>query len=262
MNKRIADLLPYHYRDQYPRFITFLEKYYEWMFRKSGLSDSEIGNLRSDTSWLSNDIDKFIAAGDIRYVDQSIQGVIDQSIVNLANTISPGEQSMMLSADFFMDRPFEPYQTSDGSGIVDANDASVELSSVENAILDGWFTSMGFDRIKRNKINSINNIDQVLLLSLLKHIYSIKGTEKSIQIFFSLYFNETVTIHQPKSDIAVIDESWVLDGYSVIRDDQKYQEYSYVIKVVNEPETYVDVIDSVFIRNVHPAGFRFELEKV
>lgn len=263
INKRIADLVPAHYRDYAPRFITFLEKYYEWLYRASGLTEGEVEDLRNDTSWLEKDIDRFIATGKLKYFDKdALPAVVDDAIIDLANTTSPGNNSNQLPDNFTMENDFNGYATSDGSEITDANDITVELSTVENQILDSWFNSMGFDRIKRSRLKALNNIDQVLMLSLLKHIYAIKGTEASIKLFFSLFFDEQVTIYRPKADIAVIDENWVLDNIQVIRDDELYQEYSYVILVNGEIEDYQAIFDSIYLKVIHPSGFRVELQKV
>jgi hypothetical protein len=95
----------------------------------------------------------------------------------------------------------------------------------------------------------------------MKHIYSIKGTEASMKIFFRLYFDEEVTIHQPKSMIAVVDDNWVLDGIQVLRDDELYQEFSYVIIVSKDLEFYRDIFKLIYMKMVHPSGFRVALIK-
>jgi len=263
IDKRIADLVPAHYREYAPRFIIFLEKYYEWLYRASGLSDGEVEELRNDTSWLEKDIDRFIATGKLRYLDQgALPSIIEGAIIDLNNTAQAGNQSDNIPGNFTMEKDFNGYATSGGEEIIDANDSSVELSTVENQILDSWFNSMGFDRIKRGRLRALNNIDQVLMLSLLKHIYAIKGTEASIKLFFNLFFDEQVTIYQPKEDIAVIDDNWILDDHQVIRDDQRYQEYSYVILVNEDISQYKDVFDGIFLKIIHPSGFRVELQQI
>lgn len=260
-NTRIKDMLPAHYRDYYPRFITFLEKYYEWLYRSSGMSDSEVNDLRNDTSWLENDIDKFISTGSIRYLNPSDPAVVESNIVKLNNVANPGDISGRLSENTTLDESFDGYLTAEGTPFTDANSVTVELRTVENKILDSWFNSMGLDTDKRELMGSLKDLDQVLLLSLLKHIYAIKGTEKSIKLFFSLVFGEDVTVYYPKGDVAVIDDNFILDDVKVIRDDELYQEYSYVIEVANDPSNYLRIFEAVYIPTIHPSGFRVELRK-
>lgn len=260
-NKRIKDLLPAHYREYAPRFITFLEKYYDWLHRSSGMSDGEVNDLRNDTSWLEKDIDKFISTGQLRYLDPNNPEILEANLVELNNTENPGMQSEKLSDKFLLDEDLGGYLTSEGDEFADSEDLTVELQTVENKILDSWFSSMGIDRIKRKRIDALNNLDQVLMLSLLKHIYAIKGTEASIKLFFNMFFNEEVVIYQPKLDVAIIDERMVLDGNEVLRDDETFQEYSYVIVVSKDLLTYKDVFNSIYMKTIHPSGFRVAITK-
>lgn len=263
IDKRIKELLPAHYRQYAPRFITFLEKYYEWLYRTSGLTDSEVEDLRNDTSWLEKDIDRFIATGKLRYMDSaSDPNVLDTAIIDINATESAGTQSKLLPNNYVLEDQFDGYQTADGFVFADSTDTEFELSTVEDNILDGWFNSMGFDRVKRSRLKALNQVDQVLMLSLLKHIYAFKGTEASIKLFFDLFFDEQVTVFYPKPLIAVIDDHMVVDGADVIRDDELYQEYSYVINVENEPDFYQDIFDTIYLTTIHPSGFRVELKQV
>jgi hypothetical protein len=263
VDKRISDLLPAHYRQYAPRFITFLEKYYEWLYRTSGMSDSEIADLRNDTSWLEKDIDRFIASGKLRYFDSSTDpNVLDAALIDIASTDNSGTQAKMLPDAFVMEDIFDGYRTADGLDFADKDESNIELSTVEDNILDGWFNSMGFDRVKRSRIKALELVDQVLMLSLLKHIYAIKGTEASMKLFFDLFFDEEVEIFQPKPLINVIDDNMIVDGLTLIRDDELYQEYSYMIYVANEPDYYKDVFDTIYLKLIHPSGFRVELKQV
>lgn len=263
VDTRIKDLLPKHYQQYYPRFITFLTKYYEWLYRTSGLTEQEVADLRNDTSWLEKDIDRFIATGQLRYMDQATDPtVLDTAIIDINATESTGIQAKMLPDNFNLEDNFNGFLTADDMQFNDSNDNDMEMSTVEDNILDGWFNSMGFDRIKRSKILTPNTLDQVLFLSLLKHIYAIKGTEQSIKLFFDLYFNEQVTLFYPKPYIGVIDDNMIVDGVQLIRDDEEYQEYSYVINVSQSPSYYEQIFDTIYKKLIHPAGFRVALKQV
>jgi hypothetical protein len=221
-----------------------------------------VADLRNDTSWLEKDIDRFIATGLLRYMDvETDANALDSAIIDINATESTGTQAKMLPGNFVMEDVFDGYQTADGLEFSDADEADVELSNVEENILDGWFNSMGFDRVQRSRIKALNSVDQVLMLSLLKHIYAIKGTETSIKLFFDLFFDEQVTVFYPKALLAVIDDNMVIDGTQVIRDDELYQEFSYVVYVDNDISTYKDIFDTIYVRMIHPAGFRVELKQ-
>lgn len=259
---RLQDLLPKHYQQYYPRFITFLQKYYDWLYRTSGLSDGEVTDLRNDTTWLVNDLDKFISTGKLRYMDQATDpNVLDTAIIDINATDSAGVQAKMLPDNYNLEDDFNGFLTADDMVFNDVNNSDVETTVVEDAILDGWFNSMGFTKIERARISALNTVDSVLMLSLLKHIYAIKGTEISIKLFFDLYFDEQVTLFYPKPLIGVIDDNMIVDGIQVIRDDELYQEYSYVINVANDPSTYEDIFDTIYKKLIHPSGFRVALKQ-
>lgn len=263
-NRRIRDLLPPHYSEYYPRFIKFLEKYYEWFYRVSGLSDKEVADLRKDTSWLQHDIDRFINTGQLRYlspINTVNNDPLTNNIVILNNTGNAGGDSSHLQDRFTLDEDLAGYITNKGELFTDAGATPVELSSDEDRILDSWFNSMGLDRIKRSRLTALNSIDQVLLLSLLKHIYGIKGTEASIKLFFNLFFDEDVSVYQPKKDIASLDDNWVLEYNQLARDDNMYQEYSYVILVSQDLTVYQEIFNSIYIKTIHPSGFKVTLVK-
>lgn len=260
---RIKDMVPKHYQQYYPRFITFLTKYYEWLYRTSGLSEQEVYDLQKDTTWLTTSIDKFIVTGQLRYMDQATDpSVLDTAIIDINATESVGIQAVKLQDNFNLEDGFNTFLTADNMQFNDVNNNDLEMSTVENTILDGWFNSMGFDRIKRSKILTPNALDQVLFLSLLKHIYAIKGTEQSIKLFFDLYFDEQVTVFYPKPLVGVIDDNMIVDGVQLIRDDVEYQEYSYVINVAQDPSYYADIFETIYKKLIHPAGFRVVLKRV
>lgn len=252
--------LPTEYGSAYPRFILFMEKYYEWLYRGSGLSDKEIEILKSDTSWLQADIDKFISSGDVKYVDTTQIDELEQIILELSNVKNPGYQAKHLQDNYMLEDDAGDFNTSDGSTFVTADDASFEIPVIDQMSVDNWFSAFGIPEFS-TKSNIIAGVDKSLLVSLMKHIYAIKGTEMAMKLFFNLCFGENITIYQPKQNIAVIDGNWVLDDIFVIRDDELYQEYSYVIVVKNDISEYQEAFDAIYRLLIHPAGFRVVMVK-
>jgi hypothetical protein len=262
IEQRVQELVPAHFREYAPRFIAFLTKYYEWLNRSSGLSQAEIDDLMNDTSWLTADLDQFIETGKMKYVDPVANPNVLQDSVNvLKHTVAPGNVAVNMLDAFLMEGDFNGNSDETG-GVPGTADPTVELPTIENAVLDGWFDSMGFDRIKRSKLETLNNIDQVLMISLLKHVYAIKGTEASIKLFFLLMFGEEPFVGYPKQSLAVLDEQFVLDDVvSVLRDDDLYQEYSYVITLVQNLDYYKEAFETIYKKILHPAGFKVALAR-
>lgn len=263
VDKRISGLVPQHYKEYAPRFIAFLEKYYEWLHRDSGLTDEEIDILKNDSSWLNPNIDAFISTGSPSNIDKNAEvNNLRLAILELSNIIPPGRASADLMRDYLLEQESLLIQASNGHEFIDSEFTPLEAFDDNKHFINGWFKLTGFDRPDRDRINTLNSIDQVLMLSLLKHIYAIKGTDMSIKLFFNMFFGEQVDVYHPKFDIAVLDDNFIPDSNSVMRDDQIYQEYSYIILVNNEVSSYMELFDAIYRKLVHPSGFRVELKKV
>jgi hypothetical protein len=247
---RIEDQLPYHYRAEYPMFITFLQKYYEWMYRRN-LSQAEVDALRADTSWMTTDIEKYIATGQTKYIGTSV----DTAIAELNDVPSPGYAADILSNSIALNITSDGFMDIGDEEFIDNNNTQLDALGIDRDIIRRKFLSMGYDIVEVGKY-SLTPIDQVLMLSLLKHLYAIKGTEQSVKIFFTLFFGVDVSVFYPKINIAVIDDHFVLDGTDVIRDDYYFNEFSYVIKVSDTiTSRYLDIFNNIYLKQVHPAGF-------
>ena len=252
--RRIEDQLPYHYREEYPLFITFLKKYYEWMYRKN-LSGDEISLLRTDTSWISTDINKYIETGQSRYIGISVDAAINE----LNNVPSPGTASDLITNNISLNITSDGFVDINNNEVIDSNNLQLGVLGINRDIINRRFATMGYPVIEIGKF-SLAPIDQVLMISLLKHLSAIKGTEQSIKLFFNLFFNEDVQIYHPKSDIAVIDDNFILDGTDVMRDDKYFDEYTYVIVVQSPLDKYTDIFNNIYKKIIHPSGFNVVLE--
>ena len=246
---RIEDQLPYNYREDYPNFIVLLKKYYDWMYG-SNLGADEILALRNDTSWISTDIQKYIQTQQSRYIGTSV----DDAIIELNSVPSPGNACDLLSNNISLTLSPDNFIDKYGIQFLDSSNNQLATPGINKDILKRKFENMGYFPVDTNQLLLLP-VDQVLMISLLKHIYSIKGTLQSIKLFFNLFFDENIEVYYPKLDIAVIDDNFVLDGTDVLRDDNYYDEYSYVIKTKNVPEYYKELFESIYLKLVHPSGF-------
>lgn len=253
---RIEDQLPYNYRENYPNFIIFLQRYYDWMYGNN-LSGDEIISLQNDTSWISADVQKYIETQQSRYIGTSV----DQAIIELNNVPRPGNASDLLVDNISLNVTSDVVIDNNNENFVDSNNNSLKTTDINKDILKRKFENMGYFPVENNQF-ALLPIDQVLMISLLKHIYAIKGTLQSIKLFFNLFFNENIDIYYPKLNIAVIDDHFVLDGTDVLRDDRYYDEYSYVIKTQNIPSYYSEIFNSIYLKLVHPSGFNVFIQQV
>jgi len=253
----IESQVPSYYLDDYPKFVAFMKAYYDWLYRIGGFTADEYSYLIKEQLWLQTDIEKYVLQGGLQYAGTSTQ---DEVLVEMSNALQGEAYIDRLIPQFFLERTFDLFQDSEEEIFLTAEGSSFESPYIDHDIVNMWFYKLGFPTIAHHNLHG--TYDQFSLIRALKYIYAIKGTAKSIQLFFNIFFNETVTVSYTKSDIAIIDGNWIPDEFGVIRDDHYYNEYSYVVTVNNDPDTYTTVINNVYNHLIHPAGFNMFLEQV
>lgn len=281
---RIAGQLPAHFREQYPQFIEFMKGYYRWLHRSDNVTPEELVSLQEDTSWETVDVDGFIRTG-----EQALAG--QNPLLDKTQERPPGTEMDLLADDYTMERRFEVFETADGDDFEDGDGRSLESTRLNEKHIDEWFTSFDFVKTTDNLIenygrlldarsspyltNDYKNIvlarigsgqryrtlDNIRLLKVLKQIYAIRGTEKAAQMFFSIFFGEPVDTFNPKDIIMIADESMVLDGANSLRDDEFYNEFSYVILTNRDPAVYDYYFRTIFLKHFHPAGFKVYMQQ-
>ncbi len=250
--------LPHHVLNDYPKFVAMLNKYYEWMYRKEGMSKEEIQDFRNDeTKWLSRNVDKFIRTGSERFI--SVEGAKVAAETEISKYRAPGALSDRFHAQYLLEREFDGFVTADGDFFFDQNETEFQSPYVLDDSIYSWAYKFNHRVVK--DVDTLDTHDEILLLRIMKHLYATKGTKKCIELFFKIYFDEDITIYYPKFDICVIDDNFVLDHLKYIRDDSVYQEYSYVIYVKNDPSYYDRVMTDIYLKNFHPSGFKVTLIK-
>lgn len=266
---RIKVHVPNQYLEDYPRFVLFVEKYYEWLYRNGGFSETERSILQQEQGWLKKSVDEFVQSGQLASI-ASTESEISDAIQAKSESPSPGSVSKTMLSDFILERSFDMFETADGDWFETSDGHAVETKHVHMGAVNRWIDSQGFF-LPANSGENMKNIDEILLVRLVKHISLIKGTQKAAQLFFSIFFDEDIAANnqgkaftKPKYNIFIIDESRskIDDKESVIRDDYFYNEFSYVINVTRDYEYYKDIFESLYLKYIHPAGFKCFLVQV
>lgn len=255
----IQTQLPSHYTDDHPRFVQILKYYYQWLYRKDGMSQEEIAEVEGNISqWSGVDIDKFISTNSVRYT--SYDGSDQATMAEITQWRAPGAVIERFHSQYLLEREYDAFVTSDGDYFFDKDDVGIETSYLMEQAVDNWATKFNHVRFKDATVD--NPYDEILLLKSMKMLYAAKGSEKCIKLFFKVYFNEDVTIYIPKFDLLVIDGAEAsIDTGEKIRDDKYYQEYCYVIRTQNDPSQYKDFFENIYLKDFHPGGFAVFLEK-
>lgn len=264
----VKESVPANYLDDYPKFVLFFEKYYEWLYRDGGFTKAEKDILLNDARWLQTNIDDFIKTGNIQDI-ASTPDEIEQAIQLMSDGGSPGAVAKNMLPDYLLDRRFDGFNTSEEEVFETADGHNFEAKYRNVDALNSWIQRMGFYIPEDG--SGIGNLDRIVLVRLIKHINAIKGTQKSAELFFSIFYDEDITANnggagaffKPKYSILTIDDNTTeIDKKdSVIRDDDYYNEFSYVIRVKNDPSFYKELFDSIYLKYIHPAGFKVFLEQ-
>lgn len=256
----IKGQMPENYAENYPRFVAFLEAYYNWLSRREGFSEAEIEVIAAEKNWLTTNIEKYMMDNRHRFSGLTDEATFDYALIEESNILLPEAALDRFVSGFLLERTFDFMQTNDDYQIQTADGYTLDAPYFDQDILTDWFYKLGLGDYTVNR-RDVSFNDDVLLIRLLKHIHAIKGTHKSIELFFNIYFNEQVEIYLPKENIAAIDDNFILDGVNTIRDDYYYNEFSYVIRVKDDPAKYQELIDKVYLKYFHPAGFKMFLEQ-
>jgi hypothetical protein len=250
--------LPRHFLDENPRFVRLMELYYQWLYRKDGPAEDEIDFVRADISkWSKVDIDRFVQTNSPRF--NSFRGSDEAVVAEVLSWRAPGAISERFQAQYFLEREFDSFVTADGDYFLDGSGVPLETSFVIEDVIQNWANKFNMERLVDSV--SLNPHDEILLLKSMKMMYAAKGTQKCIELFFKVYFNEDITVYIPKHDILAIDGAPSIDMPIFVRDDWRFQEFCYVIQTTNDPAPYRDVFERIYLKQFHPGGFNVIMEQ-
>ncbi|BAU40008.1 hypothetical protein [Ralstonia phage RSP15] len=251
--------VPENYIQNYPRFVLFLEKYYEWMSRRSGFTEEETRIIENDAGFIVSDLAKYIIDNRHKFSGIKEDWAKDYSLIEESNIKLPEAALDRMVSNYNVDRNFDFIESNDGYVIETADSEQLDAPYLDPQILQDWFDKLGFHYEVGARDTTVN--DDILLIRLVKHIHSIKGTMHAMKLFFNIYFGEDIEIYLPKYEIAALDYNFVLDGNNTLRDDYYYNEFTYVIRTKRDPALYKELFESVYLKYFHPSGFKVFLEQ-
>lgn len=270
----VREDVPLYFLEEYPVFLEFMDVFFDWLYNQQGFTEAELQSyLDNMTDW----VDPF-----------STKSPLEQ-LVEIKTRLSPGAEAKNFLEDHFLHRKFEEL-LSKNETILDKDGKPLFASYNHTNNIDAKYDDFGFEKTidrafmefgefrtkdQEDFVTSENNdilfvsidvekrrtLDHIRWLKLLKTIYRIRGTKKSFELFFWMYFGLPIQIKEPKNEIAGLDGNFDLDGTVGLRDDYYYDEYSYVIQLpVDDISDYQDVFNRIFKKYFHPAGFTVFLE--
>lgn len=261
-NQKALRGLPEHVIENHPRFVDFVSAFYEWEARNDFLTREELENLSAMNELFPTSVSGQAYRSDIRWRERNL------------------------------DRQFAFFETSDGS-FIECSDTALLQTEITLPTVPMWYGQFGeFQKVGIGYIKSVEtlldstmagfktldnlifkvksantftdfrDIDDPRMIKLLRVLYSMKGTRSMINLFFGMYFGETVTVVNTKDSISKIDDNFVLDdNTNRMRDDVRYSEYTYIVKVSRDVEVYQTLFEQIYKKHFHPAGFNVILER-
>jgi len=292
VSDRIRMQVPLYFLEDYQLFITFIEKYYEWLYREDGLSIEELASIKENIDkWVKTDFDLYKTTKDPKYL------ILDKNdgFINLIQDFNRNTNAGAVIENHVerthLEREYLPFVTSDGYTMMINDGRWFDVARNDEEYFQLWMEQFGFQVQERRQVRALQQlftsdkdgfftsnkkafiiggdggteyiqVDNLRLIKLLKRINEMKGTKASMELFFRLFFRESIDVIYPKDSLIYIDGSAPhIDTLQVLRDDDKYSEYSIVIKLNEDVDHYADFINNIFNVFVAPSGFNIIFEK-
>jgi len=293
--------LPDHFTEFYPKFIKFMEAYFDWL-NSTDITYQEMNELLEDDNWIAHDLEKFLDTGETKYLDFDSTEYKAETILNNHRS-KMYELSNSLFSDTNLERAFSNFATADGEWFLSARDDVFKgeaprpfmVTKDRSDYIDQYYKKFGFPVSSNGQIltferkmtsagefvkdskgryilvddgterTTMRTMDHIRMIKLLKFVHVIKGTRKGIELFFNIFSGVPVNdVMYPKEYLMVLDgEDTIqnhIDGTSKLRDDGKWSEFSYIVKVAKKTDFIEFIFEEIYKVYFHPAGFYVDLE--
>lgn len=261
-NQKAIRGLPEHVLENHQPFVDFVSAFYEWEARNNFLTKDELDNVQAITNTSPKTVVGQSHRTDTRWREKNLERQFDFFETVEGEFFECSDYTLFQTEITLPTVPlwYEQFGSFQKVGIG-------YIKSVENLIdknMSGFKTldNLFFKVRSANTFTDFRDIDDPRMIKLLRVLYSIKGTQSMLNLFFGMYFGESVNVTYTKTQISKIDDNFVLDGgNNKLRDDVRYSEYTYVVKVSRDVEVYKTLFEQIYKRHFHPAGFNVILER-
>lgn len=242
--------LPAFFRKEYPKLIEFLDAYIDSVYGSS-VSPEQLQLFMGDESWwdgadLTYENEDYRNLEKIKAFDKyrlSNYGVQEKVVDLLDNKTLKRKQTVLQSLNSLF------LESSDGRTIL--------ASDEDNLPAETWLRENNLKELADNISSEVFDFDIISLIKVLSHLFKIKGTTECARIFFSIMYSGDVYIELPRNKIATLDDNFTLDSDIKLRDDYEYDEFTYIVNLV---ESKFDEIGTKYLemyrRVFHASGFR------
>lgn len=243
---RVGKHLPLHFKDMYPKFVAFIELYYDFMNSSDVMNEVFRGRVQAgETNLIRDDSDLFIAT-----LDERLSGIRqDQGDIEVSDWRAPSWWTENMMSILNMERIPESLFVSNDEVLTTRDGEVFQSNFVFKRTVEDWMKDSGFPEA------SVFGGDIILTSRILRSLYQLKGTSKALELFFNVFYGENVNVINPNNLIACIDDNFVLDSNVQIKDDLSFSEFSIIVQTEHEKDYYEPLFTDVYLKMFHPAGF-------
>lgn len=243
---RVGKHLPLHFKDMYPKFVAFIELYYDFMNSSDVMNEVFRGRIQAgETNLIRDDSDLFIAT-----LDERLSGIRqDQGDIEVSDWRAPSWWTENMMSILNMERIPESLFVSNDEVLTTRDGEVFQSNFVFKRTVEDWMKDSGFPEA------SVFGGDIILTSRILRSLYQLKGTSKALELFFNVFYGENVNVINPNNLIACIDDNFVLDSNVQIKDDLSFSEFSIIVQTEHEKDYYEPLFTDVYLKMFHPAGF-------
>lgn len=246
----VEEFVPQHYLTEYPNFVDFIQLYFKFMYSK--MSPDEVDIYLNDATWW-----KGSKTPPEPGTDEYSEFLI--ALSRLKDIKRPGLAGARLQKDILLTRETTHVLDLNNMGLTDIDGTPMQFNINQEKEVNIWLDNFGLTQNKYHDSRiGFGEIDYRRFIKLIRHLYTIRGSKKLIELFFSFFFPDSeIRVSYPRSKIAGLDNNMVLDGIHNLRDDRYYSEFSYEISIggLNSLLTQVEIPLKLYKQLFHPAGF-------
>lgn len=243
---RVGKHLPLHFKEMYPKFVAFIELYYDFMNSSDVMNEVFRGRIQAgETNLIRDDSDLFIAT-----LDERLSGIRqEQGDIEVSDWRAPSWWTENMMSILNMERIPESLFVSNDEVLTTRDGEVFQSNFVFKRTVEDWMKDSGFPEA------SVFGGDIILTSRILRSLYQLKGTSKALELFFNVFYGENVNVINPNNLIACIDDNFVLDSNVQIKDDLSFSEFSIIVQTEREKDYYEPLFTDVYLKMFHPAGF-------
>ncbi len=244
--------LPRFFVRDYPELVQFLDLYFDSLY-EIDLNVDQFQYFMDNESWWA-DRDRTFESAD----ERNLQKVVALDKYRRNNFGILGKTARLIE-NKTLERSRSLLEAIDGFVVADSASVSVTAERDEVLPLRQWLESKGFNELAESPEDDIN-FDVINFIKIARHLFKIRGSLHCAKVLLEAMYSARVEIELPRRKIARIDDNFAPDTDIRTRDDDLYDEFTYVINLIGGNTQSIGLkYFNMYKRLFHPSGFNVVL---